>query len=296
MINYLRHMAVFAKVVDKGSFLGAAKELDLVPSRVSQTISDLEQYTGVTLLYRTTRKLTLTHEGKHFYVHPANMLRDAEAGLNGLNALSQKPVGTLKITLPALLESSPVSSAIADFVKQYPGVSISLNYTDQIVDMFDSGLDLRLRVGAYGIDDSAMMSRKIGDIRRILVAHKTYIKQQPKLQHPSELEEWEWVHFQMRPNNSIEFIAPSHQTIIIPENFCISVNSANALKHFVSHHMGVNVLPENLVEEEIDAGKIVHLLPEWEVKPLECYAIWPDRSRRENLTMKLVRYLVEKAL
>ena len=88
MIEHLRHMAIFARVVDEGSFRAAAKAIGLAPSRVSETVSDLENFLGVTLLYRTTRKIALTNEGRMFYARATEMLRSAETGLNELNALS----------------------------------------------------------------------------------------------------------------------------------------------------------------------------------------------------------------
>lgn len=295
MINYLRHMAVFAKVVDMGAFRAAAKELGVAPSRVSQTVSDLEEHLSTTLFYRTTRKLTLTSEGRQFYGHVADMLRSAESGLNELNALSQKPVGSLKVTLPAFLETSNLSFALAGFVKQYPEVDLCLTYTDQIVDMLEEGLDLRIRAGSSGVSDGAMLSRKLGEIKRLLVASKHYSDKHPIPQHPSDLKEWEWVRFQAR-SNMIEFISPTNETVSISENSRISVNSANALKYFTEQDAGITILPENLIADELEKGKFVHVLPEWRITPLECYAIWPDKSRRETLTMLLVHHLVEHGL
>ncbi|MGS2716866.1 LysR family transcriptional regulator [Eionea flava] len=289
-------MAIFARVVDKGTFRAAAKELDLAPSRVSQTISDLEQYLGVTLFYRTTRKLALTNEGKQFYKHATSMVRSAESGLNELNLLSQHPVGMLKITLPAFLEYSVISSSIAGFSKQYPDVSISLYYTDHIIDILNDGLDLSIRAGVNGISDSSMMSRKVGNMKRVLVASKRYVDSQALPKHPSDLQEWDWIRFQMR-SNIIELISSSSRDVVrLPEKSRIDVNSVNALRNFVTQDLGITILPENLVNEDLKSGHLVRVLPEWDVEPLECYAVWPDKSRRENLTMLLVRHLVDNGL
>lgn len=292
MINYLRHMAIFAKVVDKGAFRSAAKELELAPSRVSETISDLEAFLGVTLFYRTTRKLSLTSEGRQLYTHVASMLKNAEAGLDELSTLSKKPVGSLKITIPAFLEASTISLAIASFIKQYPEVNISLIYTDHVINMLDEEVDLRIRAGAQGISDSSMISRKLGEIRRLLVASKEYYDTQAPPQHPTDLKNWDWVHFQMR-SNIIEFTSSSNEVVKTSEKSRLSVNSANALKYLINQHVGISILPENLIRDEIQAGKLIHILPEWQVKPLECYAIWPDKSRRESLTTFFVRYLAK---
>jgi len=101
-------MAIFAKVVAGGSFRIAAKELGIAPSRVSHSVSDLEQFLGVTLLHRTTRKLSLTPEGEKFYAHVENITKHAEAGLNEINSVGDEPIGSLKISLPAFLASSEI--------------------------------------------------------------------------------------------------------------------------------------------------------------------------------------------
>lgn len=292
MINHLRHMAVFARVVDQGTFRAAAKDLNIAPSRVSQTVSDLEQHLGVTLFHRTTRKLVLTYEGKQFYTHISEMIHSAESGLNVLNALSEKPVGKLRITLPGFLEGPPLSTAIAGFLETHPDVSLCLQYTDQVLNILDESLDVCIRAGVGGIDDSAMMSRKLGETKRILISSKTYLHNRPTPKHPAELQDWDWISFQMRPN-ILEFFSASGEKASVSESSRISVSSVNALKHFINEGIGITIVSENIVQNELKAGDFVHVLPQWKVIPLEYYAIWPDKSRRENLTMTFVRYIAE---
>lgn len=292
MINHLRHMAVFAKVVEEGTFRAAAKNLGLAPSRVSQTISDLESYLGITLFYRTTRKLVLTNEGKEFYSHISNMVQSAESGLNKLNALSKKPTGELKVSIPSFLEGYPLSPAIADFIIAQPEVSLSLRYTDQTLDILGEGLDLCICAGVGGIDDSAMMSRKLGKTKRKLITSNIYFNKKPYPKHPSELQDWCWISSQTRPN-IIELSSSSGESATISESSRINASSVNAIKHLAHANMGITVLPENIVSGELEKGTFIHVLPEWEVQPIEYYAIWPDKSRRENLTMIFVRHLVK---
>ncbi|WP_342807740.1 LysR family transcriptional regulator [Alteromonas sp. M12] len=290
MINYLRHMAVFARVVDEGSFRRAAKTLNLAPSRTSQTVADLEKYLGVTLLYRSTRKLVLTNEGSKFYAHALEMLKSAEAGLNELNALSQQHIGTLRISLPAFLTSSTISTAIAEFAKQYPKVSLSLMFTDHIVDILNEGIDMSIRVG--WLQDSTMIARKLYDGRRLLVASKEYVATRATPTHPSDLISWDWIRFDIR-TSSVEFESATGEKVSITENNRFSVNSAEALATFAKNHLGLAYLPEHIVAEDIKKGDLIHVLPEWKLKPLGYYAVWPNKSRRENLTILLVRFLAE---
>lgn len=290
MINHLRHMAVFARVVDEGSFRRAAKTLDLAPSRTSQTVADLEQYLGVTLLYRTTRKLILTNEGRKFYGHVVEVLRNAEAGLNELNALSQQHIGALRVSLPVFLTSSSISTAIAEFAKLYPKVSLSLTFSDHIVDILNEGIDMSIRVG--WLQDSTMMARKLFEGQRLLVASKTYMKTQEPPTHPNDLVSWDWIKFDIR-SSSVEFESATGEKVSIAENTRFSVNSADALANFAKQGLGLAYVPEHIVVDDIETGELVNVLPEWKLKSLGYYAVWPNKSRRENLTLLLVRYLAE---
>lgn len=293
MVNYLKHMAIFAIVVDEGSFRAAAKSLGIAPSRVSETVSDLEKYLNVTLLNRTTRKLSLTNEGRKFYTHVVGITRNAEAGLNELQSLSQKHIGELKISLPAFLTSSIISNGIAEFSLLHPKVALSLIYTDQRMDILNEGLDLSIRAG--WLADSSMMSRKIGESKRLLVASKKYVEDRPVPKHLSDLKNWDWIHFDMRPS-TVDFISPTGEKESIHGDSRISVNSANALSYLVSQNLGLSILPEHLAQEQIKSGEFVNVLPQWKLKSVGFYAVWPDKSRRENLTLTLVRFLAEKCL
>ena len=293
MINYLRHMAVFAQVVDEGSFRAAAKKLGVAPSRVSETVSDLEQYLGTTLLYRSTRKLSLTSEGEKFYRHVAHIVRNAEAGMNELNAYSQEPKGELSVSLPAFLATSTITSAVAEFLRLHPKVSISLTYTDQVVDLINSGIDLSIRAGWP--KDSAMMSRKLAESHRVLVASKTYMESHPTPTHANDLADWDWIRFQMR-SPTIDLVSDSGEFVSLTERSRISANSAEALTHLALQHLGVTILPEHLVKHHIESGELVQVLPQWQLKPIGYYALWPDTSRRENLTLLLVRFLADHGL
>jgi DNA-binding transcriptional LysR family regulator len=285
-------MAVFASVVDEGSFRSAAKKLGVAPSRVSHTISDLEDFLEVTLLNRTTRKLYLTDEGRKFYKHVVGIVKSAEAGVDELNANAQHQIGSLKISLPAFMGTSAIATRIAKFAEQHPKVNLSLTYTDQVTDILKEGLDLSIRAG--WLEDSSMLSRKLDESERLLVASKQYYSSMPKPIHPSNLKNWKWIRFDMRSPN-IQFTHGSGETVTVQENSRISMNSAEALLHFTRENLGLTILPEHLVKGGIESGELIHVLPEWKQKPLGYYAVWPDTSRRENLTLLLVRFLAENS-
>ncbi len=291
MIDHLRHMAVFARVVDAGSFRAAAREIGLSPSRVSETVSDLETYLGATLLYRTTRKIALTSEGRVFHARVTEMLRSAETGLNELNALSLEPAGALRISAPAFMASSGISTAIAEFIRLHPHVALSVSFTDYRVDLMEDGFDVNIRAG--WLQDSSMMSRKLGDMERVLVAGAEYAASRPRPEHPSELEDWDWIGFAHRPDAE-EFLSPDGGRVKVLGRSQLQVDSAEALYHFTRQNLGVTILPSYLAARGEATGGFVRLLPEWGLRPLGLHAVWPDQSRRESLTLLFVRFLAER--
>ncbi|MEM9574383.1 MAG: LysR family transcriptional regulator [Pseudomonadota bacterium] len=288
MIDFLRHMAVFARVVDEGSFRGAARDLNMAPSRVSEIVSDLETRLAVTLLYRSTRKIALTSEGRMLYARVVEMLRNAELGLNELNALTLEPAGALKISMPAFMSTSPLSRAIGEFVSEHPRVTLSINYTDRPVRLVEDGFDMNIRVG--WLADSALMSRKLGEEGRMLVAGKEYAAAKPKPRRPSDLEGWDWIRYAQRAD-TIEFTSANGTKASVKGHSQVRVDSIEAMYEFTVQNLGATVLPYHLGKRGVGNGDFVELLPKWKLRPLGFYAVWADKSRRESLTLHLVRHL-----
>lgn len=293
MIDHLKQMAVFARVVDEGSFRAAAREIGLSPPRVSETVADLENYLGVTLLHRTTRKIALTNEGRIFYARVVEMMRSAEEGLNELNALSLEPVGALRISIPAFLAAGPLSTAIASFIRLHPNVAFSVSYTDNPVGLIEDGFDINIRAG--WLDDSSMMSRKLGDGQRVLVAGTGYLSQRPTPRRPKDLEDWDWIRYKNRADTTT-FTNDKGKTEKVTGNAQIEVDSVDALYHMATLDAGVTILPSFLADRGVATGQLSRLLPDWSLRPLGIYAVWPDKSRRESLTLLFVRYLAEQGV
>lgn len=293
MIDHLRQMAVFARVVDEGSFRAAAKEVGLSPSRVSETVSELEDYLGVTLLYRTTRKIALTNEGRIFHGRVVEMLRSAEAGLNEISALSLEPVGALRISIPAFMATGTLTTAVVSFAKLHPNVALSVSYTDNRVGLIEDGFDLNIRVG--WLDDSSMMSRKLAVGQRSLVVGPGYASQRATPKSPADLEDWDWVRYRNRSDTTV-FTGPDGTEEKVTGQAQIEVDSIDALNELACQDMGVTILPSHLAERGIEDGRLVPLLPEWQLRELGIFAVWPDKSRRESLTLLFVRFLAEKGL
>ena len=290
MIEKLRGIAIFAHVVDHGSFRAAAQHLALSPSRVSQAVSDLESELGVTLLYRTTRRLSLSNEGRIFYEKARLMLDAVESGLDALSTLSSEPSGALRITAPAFLTQTSVMNSFAAFAKKFPKVDLRFSFSDRPTNLIKDGFDLAVRAGAH--EDSTLRARKIGVAGRCLVASTAYCADRPAPRHPSELESWDWVRFEMRSDRTL-LTSRDGETVSVLGRASVHVDSAVALYDFTARGLGLTVIPEHFARLGIERGELVHVLPEWSVPPLPLFAIWPGRARRESLTLLFVRFLAD---
>ncbi len=292
MIDKLRSIAIFATVVDQGSFRGAAQHLGLAPSRISEVVSQLEAELGVTLLYRTTRQLSLTHEGRLLHQKAQDMLAAAEMGLDQIGPTARIPTGSLRVSAPAFISQTKLMDTFAKFAIEHPHVDIDFQFSDRRADLIKDGFDIAIRAG--WLEDSELMSRTIGHTDRFLVASPKYSESRNTPTTPSDLEEWDWIRFAMRPDQT-DLTSNDGELVSVVGKSNVTVNSAEALYEFAARGLGVTAIPEHLACRGFDRGELVHVLAHWKLKPLGLYAVWPSQSRRENLTTLFVRFMVDNS-
>lgn len=245
----------------------------------------------MTLLYRTTRQLSLTTEGQVFYDKVRDMLTAAETGLDLLNDMLDSPSGELRVTAPEFVIQSGVMDLLAHFASDNQSVTLRINFSDESKDLIKGGFDMAIRVGV--LQDSGLMTRSIGSLNRILVASNDYVVSQGGLGAPQQLQQCDWLHLsQLR--KEAELTGVHKKSITVKYRNRIEVNSVQALSQLARRGLGVALLPESVAKEGINAQQLVRVLPEWELSPMPVHAVWPDTSRRAGLTLKLVRYLVER--
>ncbi len=288
MIDDLRAMAIFAETVRQGSFRGAAKVLRLSPSVVSYHITQLEKRLGLALIYRSTRKLSLTHDGRVLYQHALEMLSAAEQGLSQVSSSQSEPRGELVVTLPSGLVRDPISQRIAEFAKQYQGIELTVLYTDVTQDLIAGGIDIAFRAG--DLEDSALKSKRIGTIERKLVCSAEYWALQKTPSHPQELADWDWIRLAMLPNHRT-LVAANQQSATITYGSRVIVDSVEAMTQFCIFGLGLASPPDYLVDEAIEAGILVEVLPAWRMAPMPLYAVWPANVSDSSNSRRLLNYL-----
>ncbi len=285
MIEDLRAITLFTKTVEFGSFRQCAKHFNLSPSIVSQQISGLEQKYGVTLLYRSTRKLSLTQEGEAFFEKAQKMVSSAQSALSLLSENSDHPSGAFSLTMPAGLVKSPLMEKIARFSKAYPKINLDIRFTDKRIDLIQEGVDLALRAGH--MDDSSLMSKKIGILHRALVCSPDYAQQHPTPSHIDDLKTWDWIKMKMMPpyRTLIDEAGQEHK---IPFSAQIEVDNVEAMCDLTRHGLGLSTPPDYLAREDISAGRLIEILPNWRASSMTIYAVWPENSVRRKLTALLL--------
>lgn len=285
MINELKAMAIFAEVIQQGSFRSAAKVLNLSASVVSYHISKLETQVGAALIYRSTRKLSLTSQGQVFFNHIEKMLISAHQGLDLVSNEALEPVGKISVTLPTSLTKSPLNQKIVEFVSAYPKVEIHLNYSDNRENIIDKSIDLAIRAGE--LEDSSYKAKQIGVIKRTLVCSNNYYKDRVIPQEIEDIQSWDWVALNQLPKyRDFKHIKRGHQRIDF--NKFITVNSVEAMSHFCELGLGLATLAEYQVTDLIEQGRLISILPNWKVDPIPLYALWHNNVYESSLVKRLI--------
>lgn len=281
MIDRLRQMAIFAKVIDHGSFRGAARALRLSPSVVSHHVSQLEEHLGVALIYRTTRKLTLTEEGARLLRATRTMLDAAEGELAALAGAARQPSGELALTLPSVLSQSPITERIAAFTAAYPRVALSLDFSDTRRALIADGFDLAIRMGPKVKRSPA--SRTLFRAPRRAVAAAAYLAARPAAAAPQDLMDWDWLSLTPAETVPLVFRRGGGDPVALKPPSRLSTNDAQALYRLARAGAGVAVVPAFLAEADVAAGRMAYVPPDWTLNPVDVFAVWPANAPKHGL-------------
>ena len=191
MIDDLKSIAIFATVIEQGSFRGAARKLNLSPSVISYHIAELEKKLDTALLYRSTRKLSLTSQGEALQKVSKNMLEIVEEGLLSITEQSDTLRGKITISLPTALTRSDYTRALASFCQRHPHLEVNILYSDVFENLIEKSIDLAIRVGT--LPSSDLKSRRLGQITRRLVCTKQFEAQYTPISQPHALSQVPWI-------------------------------------------------------------------------------------------------------
>ena len=257
---------------------------------VSHHISQLEAHLGVALIYRSTRKLSLTPEGERLLVATRNMLAAVEDEFVDISGSAKHPSGELRVTLPSVLSHSVLSDAIAKFAINYPRINLILDFSDAAKDLIDDGFDVAFRMWLKPTESST--SKVLCSVRRRLVASSSYLEGRPKVDDLRSLEEWDWIVLStVSSHRGIVFKSPDKVSVKAKPKVRIYSNDSRSIFSLVLAGAGIGIMPGFLAESEVAAGRLKYLLPDWELEAVKVFAEWPANAPKDGLVHLLVSEL-----
>lgn len=269
-------MRAFVAVVVEGSFSNAAHILQLSPQLVSKYVSRLEEQLNIRLLNRTTRKVSLTEAGSHYFVHAQQILLSIDDMESQLSGLQQNPKGVLRISAPVSFALKHMAKLITDFQNRYPLVTIDLQLTDRKVDIIEEGFDIALRIGK--LKSSSLVAKQIAPIRVVLCASPEYLKHHGTINNPEDLESHRYLHYSHMSMDGKENIYQLLKAKVLTQGNEFSSNNGDVLVEAAIEGAGFVLQPTFIVSEAVSNGKLVIVLPELEPKRIGLYAIYAHRK------------------
>ncbi|HLL54285.1 MAG TPA: LysR family transcriptional regulator [Myxococcaceae bacterium] len=273
----LNEMAVFARVVAKGSFTAAARELRVPPSTLSRKVAALEKRLGTRLLERTTRKLRLTDAGSLYFERCERIRQEAEEADASMLALSRAPQGTLRISAPPVWGEVFLASPLAEYARRHGSVQVEVVLSDRVVDLVAEGFDLALRV-TQRFEDSSLVMRRLGTSMTLLCASPTYLAEHGTPRSTSELGKHALIGLGAGRAAAYtwRFIEPDGEPLDVPLTPRFRVNTSRFATELCRAGMGIALLPWFMAAPLLEEGTLVRVLPEARTVPREVCLMMPS--------------------
>ena len=275
----LNELRVFVRVVDRGGFAAAARELGVPVSTVSRAIVRLEERTGARLLQRTTRSVRLTSEGSALYASVGDAVGSLERAARGLEPASRVPRGLLRVSAPAEIGATFLADVAVAFGERYPHVQLELSLGNRAVNLVDEGFDVAVRAAAR-LADSSLVARKLGELEHGLYASPRYLDRHGAPASPAELAAHRCVVFRgdglvktwrLRDGGSDEAIDVEIRARLGGDDFTY-------LRGVVGAGGGIALLPRLVCTKDEAAGRLVRVLPRVSAKGATLYVLYPSAA------------------
>ncbi len=276
MSDTLTLFRTFVRTVEAGSFTAVAREFNSSQPTISRQIAILEDHLGCLLFLRSTRALTLTDDGRSFYEHATRTLEALAEAESAVGRRKGKPSGTLKLACSGVFGRLHIVPRLPRFRARYPDVQVALHMSDGFMDLVEEGIDLAIRVGET--KDAALITRRVGQSRRVVVATRDYVERHGAPSHPSELASHDCVVYDRLLTGATWSFSVSGDVLRVPVAGPVHVNNTEAVRAAVLEGLGIGYVPAwHFVDGEIESGRLVVLLRDYEAPLQPIDAVFPSR-------------------
>ena len=273
-MDRLHELEVFVAVADAGSFAKAGNRLRLSPPAVTRAISALEDRLGARVFNRTTRSLTITEVGLRFLESAKRVLNDLDTAEKEAIGETAVPHGHLTVTASVTFGRSALAPVVGDFLNQHPRISVSVLLLDRITNLVEEGIDLAVRIGP--LPDSSLIAKRIGTVRRVLVASPAYLAQRGKPQTPADLRLHSMIAFTgLMPNREWRFLdgRSGNSVSFMPR---LEINDAVSSIAAAETGDGITIALSYMVAEKINEGRLVTVLDEFTPPAVPVSLVYPQ--------------------
>jgi len=280
-------------VVETGSFTAAAERLGMSKALVSKYVGEIEKQLGIRLFNRSTRTLSLTEAGKSYYQGALSLSNEYAQLVDTVTGEQTNPRGLIRISTSVTFGDTVLAPKLPLFLKQYPDLKVEIQLTDRKIDMLEEGIDVVIRIGS--VDDSNLIARQINHFPLILCASPDFIKKQGMPQSVSDLEAVNCiVDSNFRIGKQWPFTDKNGHTQIVSINSNVSVNSPRSVRALAIADAGIALVPKFIVQDALDQGLLVEILPEYKTISFGMFAIYPHRRYLPQKVRCFIDFLSEQ--
>ena len=291
-MDVLESIRSFTAVVDAGGFAAAARDKGVTRSVINKHVKKLEEMLGAQLLQRSTRVVTPTETGLAFYARCNSIVADLDAAIAAVSEMQESPGGTLRINAPMSFGTLHLAPWVSDFMLTHPQLHVELSLSDRFVDPLEEGFDISLRISeprSY----TSLVTRELGAIHLVLCASEGYLSTHGEPDSAASLKQHRCLHYGYQESGTQWRLSGPEGDISVPVNCAMWSNNGEVLAAASSAHQGIALLPEFIVADALQQGRLRRIMPDYAPQSLTLCALYP-RHRHLSSRLRLFADFLEQ--